>query len=529
MRTRPKFLWAALAAGCCFSHQAYAQPSDVEIERGVIETAAGERAVGRGIYAAPLFHARPDEGVLPLPFLRFRSTAETPGPPLFLLAGGPGGTYTDDLDGEDFNVWLDALLEIGDVVMLEQRGGSTTGSPLDCRIRADLDPADLLTQEIYTRFLVAGVTDCRDAHAAAGHDLEAYTIREMADDQNGLRRALGYPEFNIMGGSFGSQLGLTIARRHDEVLHRAVFYGVEGPDNTLDDPVLIDGHVDRVSAALDESWQVRLATGGFRTALEALINDLAADPIAGRAGADDRTVRVGAYDLKLMLWSESGMKGYRDGIARIGQLMIALSLGYEAPLLDAKQALVGMVADEDGLSLNLMTFLVDCGTVPADARDSDLAAGEPDLLFDYDVVDAEVRAICRALGIEPLEDFVQPITASTPMVLVAGGLDGFTPPDYARAVHQSTQESALVYAPLGDHDGWEILASDPRLFGLTLDFLAGRAAVDAFPETVELAPLKARLAPSWAVACAALLGALMLAGLGVLLVRTAGRFRRSGR
>jgi len=526
---RPQWIGAAAAAASCFSHQADAQPSSVEIERGVIETAAGERAVERGIYAAPLFHARPDEGVLALPFLRFRSTAETPGPPLFLLAGGPGGTYTDDLDGDDFNVWLDALLEIGDVVMLEQRGGSTTEAALDCRIRADLGPADLLTAETYTGFLAEGVTDCRDGHAAAGHYLEAYTIREMADDQDGLRRALGYSQFNVMGGSFGSQLGLTIARRHDDALHRAVFYGVEGPKNTLDDPVLIDGHVDRVAAALDESWQVRLATGGFRPALERLIDDLETDPITGRIAADGETVRVGAYDLKLMLWSQDGMKGYRDDIARIGQLMIAVSLGYEAPLLDAKQALVDRVEDEDGLSLNLMTFLVDCGTLPANARAPDLSAGAPDLLFDYDVVDAEVRAICRALGVEPLEDFFQPVTASTPMLFVAGGLDGFTPPDYARAAHQSAQQSALIYAPLGDHDGWEILASDPELFDRTLEFLAGRAAVDTFPDTVELAPLKARLAPGWAVAGAALLGALMLAGLGVLLARTAGKFRRSGR
>jgi pimeloyl-ACP methyl ester carboxylesterase len=488
------------------------------LSTGPIETAAGERAVQRGSLRSPLFHEMPERGSLELPFLRFRSEADSPGPPIFLLAGGPGSTYRDDLEQRDFMRWLDAFLEFADVVMLEQRGSRTTPASLDCPVRADIEPAEAITPQAYQTLLAGALSDCAERYRRQDVPLEAFTIREMARDFHRLREALGYERMNLIGGSFGSQLGFAIIRADDAGVHRALFYGVEGPGDTLDRPELVDRHIDRVARAVDESWQFRIVAGDFRGALERLLARLEADPLRGSVatGEDGQAVTVGAFDLKLMLWSQDGMKGYRDNIARVGRLLAATRLGLERYLLEAKVDLVEAISDPEGLELGLMTFLVDCSSVPA--AQHRFPDPDPLHLFGPEIVDGELRAICAALDLPviPPADRALPDT-ETPIVLLAGGLDGFTPPEYAQAAARGLPNAHLIDVPAGDHDGWGALESHPAHVRAALDFLAGRRPAGQLPSRIDLPPIRVRLVPNWTVAVgvAILVALIGLAGRGV--------------
>ncbi len=56
-------------------------------------SATGDSLEGRiGRLAVPERHAMPDGPQITLAFAHFKSTAEDPGPPIFYLAGGPGGS-----------------------------------------------------------------------------------------------------------------------------------------------------------------------------------------------------------------------------------------------------------------------------------------------------------------------------------------------------------------------------------------------------------------------------------------------------
>jgi pimeloyl-ACP methyl ester carboxylesterase len=523
---------ASMLAGLCVlaasvSHgQGSEAPEPIQsLREDRIETAAGPRDVQRGVLRAPRFHDEPGRGRFEIPFLRFRSDADVPGPPTFLLAGGPGSTYRDDLEDNDFQRWLDGFLAFGDVVLLEQRGSRTTPGALDCVVSADVDPATPITPAYYRTLLSDALSECADRYRREGVPLEAFTIVEMARDFQLLRDALGYEQINLVGGSFGSQLGFTILRLDEDSVHRAIFYGVEGPGNTIDEPEMVDRHIDRVGQAVDENWQFRLVAGRFRPALARLIERLESEPIRGTMSTDtgEKAVTVGAFDLKLMLWSREGMKGYRENIARVAQLLAVTRLGQHGYLLEAKAELVEALSGENAFELNLMTFLVDCSSLPRSAHE--FPERDPTHLFGPEIVDSELRAVCAALDLPVIaSDMRSTVQAEPPMLLISGGLDGFTPPDYARAALNGLPNAHLLDVPAGDHDGWAALERDPAHVQAALDFLAGREPADRLPARIDLPPLRVRLIPDWAV----FVGLAVVVGLIGLGWRRARRRRRAG-
>jgi len=517
----------------------HAQPVLIDRHAATVRTPAGPREVERGILRTFAQRAASSGPLIEIPWLRLRATTDKPGPPLFLLAGGPGGTYLDDLrDEAEFGRWLDALLKIGDVVLLEQRGSNTTDHALMCHVKLDLPLDQAWTPDDYRGDLIKAIQQGRDRHAEGAVPLSAFTIEEMARDYHDLRRLLGYEQFNLIGGSFGSQLGLKIIGIDPASTHRAVFYGVEGPGHTLDRTDLAEAHLRRVSEAMDHHWQARLLIGNFGAAIRRIAARLEREPLRGVVETDageQRVVEVGPFDFKRMLWSTEGIQGYRDKIARAGRLVMAMRLGRDRDLLNAKLRLHERLVEGQGLELNLAPLLIDATSYTRSSGPPGSTPGHAppmveDAFFGPDVVYVDQRLIFRALtdnaGEAGAGDNLAEATA--PILLVAGGLDGFTPPEYARQVAASLPQSRLLYAPLGDHDGWSILASDPALFDRTIEFLAGRTAVDSFPAEVSMAPLRVRLVPTWVIALTAA-GAGLLVGLAVFVIRRYRRRKRASR
>lgn len=497
----------------------YGRIASAQLANDTVMTAAGERQVERGTVVTPWFHERPTSSTFELPVLRLRTSAEEPAPPIFLLAGGPGNTYLDDLQGDaDFNGWLHAMRAQSDVVLVEQRGSDTSGRPLACTVQADLALDEPLNAARYTALIADSMSECQERFATEEIPLSAFDILQMAADIDHVAEALGYETINLMGGSFGSQLGLTIMREHPERIHRAVFYGVEGPNHTLDNPALVVDHLKRVANAVEPSWQMHLVLGNFNQALERQLNRLEQEPVVSDVNGFG-PVAFGAYDLKVMLWSADGLKGYRDGIRTAARLLAALEIGRHSEILEARAELIDRVRTE-GRSLNLMSFLVDCRSA-----DTDAPTRNSEFIFGPDIVDADLRATCSALDIPALPPRERAIPQTEhPVVLLAGTLDGFTPPAYAREVAAKLPQSHLVEVVRGDHDGWRAL--EARAFGRerTIDFLAGEIDAHAFPERIVRAELDIELVPS-----AWIIGGSVVAVAGLMTILLYRRQKRSGR
>ena len=67
-----------------------------------------------GRLIVPQNQSRPDGSSIELAFIRFKSTASRPGPPLVYLAGGPGGSGIATVGGPRFPLFM-AMREAGDV------------------------------------------------------------------------------------------------------------------------------------------------------------------------------------------------------------------------------------------------------------------------------------------------------------------------------------------------------------------------------------------------------------------------------
>jgi pimeloyl-ACP methyl ester carboxylesterase len=158
------------------------------------------------------------------------SAALRPAPdPIVFLNGGPGS--------DSFAI-ADALTKAGlnrdrDVIVLAQRGTAGSTPYLSCPEISDflvqrvgLDYSAASTVQRYVRAAAA----CRRRLAASGVDLSAYNTTESAADVAGLRTALGIPQWNVLGHSYGTDLALNYMRSYPQGVRSVTLDGVTPPD-----------------------------------------------------------------------------------------------------------------------------------------------------------------------------------------------------------------------------------------------------------------------------------------------------------
>jgi len=490
---RIRLLLVCLAvAGCTQpdnAHQHVPEAYDYHTVPHVIFYDDGEPlTLERGIFFPPLDHENPDGALLEMPFYRIRSSGEPSAPPLFLLAGGPGNSYFDDLRRPDFRQWIEFYREIGDVVVLEQRGASEAHPKPTCDYPADLDPDKPATIEVVSSLLRERALRCAATWSEAGLDLSFFTIEQMARDFDGLRAALGYEQFNLKGGSFGSQLGLTILRNHGDSVHRAILYGVEGLDHTYDLPALANRQLDKVTVEVGADPALGPLVPDFRQLTRQVLDGLAAEParvaVTDPESGDPVEVAVGSIDAQLVLWSQPLLQGYREGIARAPALLLAASQGEFAPFAKAKLEWLQRSGE-----VNVMVYLVDCSSGLTGERQALLDETDPDWVLDPAIIDYHLHAVCPALGMRDVGDeFRRGETIETPVLLISGSLDAFTPPEYAERTIEDFPAGHWLLAERGDHSGWRVLDEFPALKQAARDFLTGEPLPEDFPNRVEMPP-----------------------------------------
>ncbi len=100
-------------------------------------------------------------------------------------------------------------------MVIEQRGYTLRGDLMEIDSGASpLDRPSTTAQDIeITRDLA------RRARAAYPNaDLSGYSITQIADDVDDLRRALGYDKISLVAASFGSQWAFAVMKTHPAAL-----------------------------------------------------------------------------------------------------------------------------------------------------------------------------------------------------------------------------------------------------------------------------------------------------------------------
>lgn len=165
-----------------------------------------------------------------LPVVRFKATADHPGPPIVYLAGGPGASGLVSAQQAIFPVLM-RLRAAGDVVVFDQRGTGKAEPSLTVTGAYAL-PADkpMAGPEVAARFAEvarAGAAEIK----GRGIDLASYNTVRNAEDVEALRVFLGAGKLVLWGHSYGSHLGLAYLKAHPDRVAKAVFGGVNDLGN----------------------------------------------------------------------------------------------------------------------------------------------------------------------------------------------------------------------------------------------------------------------------------------------------------
>ena len=193
-----------------------------------------ERKAELGRWTAPARRAQPESGTIELAAVRLKSTATQPAEPIIFLMGGPGIPASVMAQVPVYTHLFERLRAVADVILLDQRGTGLSRPAADCPVRqVPLGQGAFETQAALLAEMLAEIRPCVAAWRAKGFDPAAYTTGESASDVEDLRIALGANRLNLLAFSYGTDLALTVIRRHGAGVARAVLAGVRGPDQVL--------------------------------------------------------------------------------------------------------------------------------------------------------------------------------------------------------------------------------------------------------------------------------------------------------
>lgn len=172
--------------------------------------------------------ARPDGRQIALNVAVVPARSPKPKPDLLVfLAGGPGQAAIEAYP--KIEIGFRPLLRDRHLLLVDQRG--TGGSNrLACPQSADdvFDDSQAATTDAFRQQAVDCLAAVRDRA-----DPRQYTTTRAIGDLETLRAALGSPQFNLIGGSYGTRVALSYLQAHPASLRSVILDGVVPQDEAL--------------------------------------------------------------------------------------------------------------------------------------------------------------------------------------------------------------------------------------------------------------------------------------------------------
>lgn len=422
------------------------------------------------VLVVPENRERPAGRKVRLPVVVFRSPTGGKTSPVVFINGGPG-VHTSTA-GRAAQWWNRRLKQISfikgrNLVIYDQRGVGAARPALECPgVKATR--ADPLNAALLKRVLKS----CADRFRAQGVDLSAYDTRTNVADLIDLQRALKIKRWNLWGQSYGSRIALEVMRQHPSSVRSAILDGPYPPHIgrkfNWARPTL--AMIDRILARCAGAEACRTRIGDPGTLFARLLRRMRQTPVSvvSNPGGKLPTMTYRINDVMLM-WVIQDALYTSTNIRKLPALIAALA----APDPD-KRLLSKLVEDYD---INVYgpyyshgaAYAVSCNDNPnPDKADERRIATERPFLKPWiDDMLAVDGCAYFSPGAKGTMNF-EPVKSRVPTLVIAGGLDLATPPEWARETAKHLPNSTVYVFRYASHD----VSDRPCAQALMFAFLA---------------------------------------------------------
>lgn len=444
---------------------------DLKIEPYVFDGGGQKVDAELGHLLVPENRKNPDSKLIELAFVRFKSTAKNPEPPIIYLAGGPGGSGIGAARGTRFPLFM-AMREIADVIAFDQRATGMSRPSLECSesLGYPLDKPGEPTELI--RLYQERARACALALKQKGIDVSAYNTNESADDLEDLRKALGAEKISLWSISYGTHLSFAAIRRHERSIHRVILAGVEGPAQTWKLPSNIQQNLENISQLVSRDPQVGKRVPDLIALMTKVLNDLEKQPIKVQV-IDSRSrqsvdVTLGKFDLQRFTASVIGNSEV-IGIPTLYDALLNNNLNHTL----VKQLAQAVRRERQGPLGSTMPLAMDCAS-SADAERLRRIEQQARNTLLGSAIDFPFPGICEGFpNLDLGASFRAPLKTKVPALFISGTLDARTPVSNAEEVRRGFSNSMLLIIDGAVHSD-PLFLSSPRIKDVMLEFMKGQ-------------------------------------------------------
>ena len=461
-------------------------PERISLKDGGFATA------DRGMVYVPLNRSKEDTDVIGIEIYRFKRkvSAEESIPPIFRLHGGPGFPGLSGLL-EKPGYYEENILpftQISDLVVVGQRGIGSSVPNTICEGPQDFPlDADITEEESAEAFREASAK-CKAFWEEQGLDLGSLTVIEAAGDVNDVRKALGYDQIIVFGGSFGSHWGMAVMRYYPDIVARAVLNSMEGPDHTYDMPTGVLNSLTRMAKAAEKSprLQALIPSGGLIEAWKTVIDRVEKQPVKVSVThpepGEPQDVLFNARRVRGMAKGYTNSVSSRQGMRTWPLDVLTL---YAGDFIGAAEAAIRDQSNDGYPTASF--FMLDCGSGISPAREEQLNADPA----------AEVvgrlgwwyQINCSVWESDLGNEFRKNFETEIPTVIVHGTWDVNTPLENALELAPYFKNGKLILINGGSHDAlYEAIEADESFRDALMNFVKTEDT-SALPKEVNLPPI----------------------------------------
>lgn len=384
-----------------------------------------------------------------------------PAPDAFVpLAGGPGQGAV-----QFFTSYAGAFEHVRrdrDIVLVDQRGTGES-SRMDCPADVDL-PIGHYSTELAIEHTEACLLQLP-------HDPRFFTTSIAVRDLEAVRAALGYPQLNLYGVSYGTRVAQHYARTFPDRTRSIVLDGVVPPQIPLGPEIAIEAQraLDRIFERCDADAACRDRFPDLRTDFAGLTARLdqgdviveLQNPSTGRLESVDFHRNDLSAVIRLLAY-------HPYTVALLPLVITDAADGNFIPLAAQHQMTISELADT--LALGMHNSIMCSEDVPFfDRHETDFAALEASYMGPLQL--EALGAICSIWPRGPVdESFHEALAGDVPALLLSGDADPITPPRYAELAAVGLSNARHLIGHNQGH-GQISVGCNPRLVADFLDEL----------------------------------------------------------